>query len=208
MTQDRKPSKGGQRTKTRILDAALKTVNEQGLVGTSARAIATTGDFNQALVFYHFGSIEGLLLAALQRSHDQRMEQFGSELKEAATMTQLIQIGQRLHATHDMANQAALAAIVAGWPATSEHGNTVLQILQPWNDLISGALERSIQGHPLANFVPTNELAYAVSALFLGLEVLDKLNPAEQRASRVFTILANLSTFAGPMLDAVEDPRP
>ena len=33
------------------------------MAGVSARAIARHGDLNQALVFYHFGSVDGLLQA-------------------------------------------------------------------------------------------------------------------------------------------------
>ncbi|MCP3855949.1 MAG: helix-turn-helix transcriptional regulator [Actinomycetia bacterium] len=64
----RRPSKSGQETREKILDAALETVRVEGLVGTSARAIAKAGDFNQALVFYHFGSVDELLLAAPDRA--------------------------------------------------------------------------------------------------------------------------------------------
>ncbi|MEA2933018.1 MAG: hypothetical protein QOI56_1803, partial [Actinomycetota bacterium] len=40
-------------TKGRIVEAALQTLKEKGFTATSARAIAATGGFNQALVFYH-----------------------------------------------------------------------------------------------------------------------------------------------------------
>ncbi|MCP3987556.1 MAG: TetR family transcriptional regulator [Actinomycetia bacterium] len=52
---ERKSSRSGLETRDRIIDAALDTVRVEGLVGTSVRAIARTGGFNQALVFYHFG---------------------------------------------------------------------------------------------------------------------------------------------------------
>ena len=51
-------------TKQRIIRATLQTLREQGAAGTSARAIAAAGGFNTSLLFYHFGSVEGALLAA------------------------------------------------------------------------------------------------------------------------------------------------
>ena len=47
-------------TKQRIMDAALETLRTNGIVGTSARAIAATGGFNQALIFYQYGSVNPL----------------------------------------------------------------------------------------------------------------------------------------------------
>jgi AcrR family transcriptional regulator len=52
-------------TRQRIIDAAVETVRREGIVGTSARAIARTGGFNQALIFYHCGSVNDVLLAGL-----------------------------------------------------------------------------------------------------------------------------------------------
>lgn len=51
-------------TKGRIMDAAIETLKSEGITGTSARAIAHRGDFNQALIFYHFGSVNNLLIQA------------------------------------------------------------------------------------------------------------------------------------------------
>src|SRR5947208_16019504 len=57
----------GEATRKRIVMAAVETLKQEGFAGTSARAVARTGGFNQALVFYHFGSMTELLLAASTR---------------------------------------------------------------------------------------------------------------------------------------------
>lgn len=202
--QTRKPSKGGQDTKNKILDAALQTVKAEGLVGTSARSIARTGDFNQALVFYHFGSIEGLLLAALERAHERRMERFEQDLEAVSDLQGLAKIAQELHASAEDPDQAALAAIVAGWSSTSENGKTVLGILQPWNDMVSDALKRVLGDHPLAKFIPTDDLAHAIAALFLGIEILGRLDATNKQADRIFAVLNNLAGFGTPLLQAME----
>src|SRR6185295_9127223 len=46
-----------------IVKAALATLRDEGFAGATSRAIARRGDFNQALIFYHFGSLESLLPA-------------------------------------------------------------------------------------------------------------------------------------------------
>ena len=49
-------------TRQHIMAAALDTLREEGIAGTSARSIARNGDFSQAAIFYHFGSVEQLLV--------------------------------------------------------------------------------------------------------------------------------------------------
>ncbi len=56
-----------------IVKAALATVRDEGFAGASSRAIARRGGFNQALIFYHFGSLENLLLTALRQTSEERL---------------------------------------------------------------------------------------------------------------------------------------
>ncbi len=203
MAAGRKSSKSGQQTKDKILDAALATVESEGLVGASARAIARTGDFNQALVFYHFDSVEGCLLAALERAHARRIAKFGPVLAEVDQLPDLVQIARELHASPDDPDHAALSAIVAGWSSSSDLGPKVLSTLQPWNDLLEQAIRRVMAEHPLSQFVPAKELAYAVAAMFLGIEVMARLDADEKQTEAVFAALGGLANLAGPVLDAV-----
>ncbi len=202
----RRSSKSGQATKDKILDAALETVRSEGLVGTSARAIAKVGDFNQALVFYHFGSVEELLLAALQRANARRMARFEERLATLDNLPDLVQLGRELHEAVDDPDHSALSAIVAGWSMSSELGPDVLATLEPWNKLISEALKRVLADHPLSAFVPTDELAYALAALFLGLETMSRLDRNDKQTDAVFMALAALANVANPILDSMEFP--
>ena len=44
-----------------ILTATLETLRDEGFAGATSRAIARRAGCNQALIFYHFGSLESLL---------------------------------------------------------------------------------------------------------------------------------------------------
>lgn len=201
---ERKTSKSGQETKDRIIDAALATVSSEGLVGTSARAIAKTGDFNQALVFYHFGSIDELLLAALERANARRMTRFEEQLRDVESIAAFVTIARELHAGAYDSDAAALSAIVAGWSMSSELGARVLATLDPWNDLVEESLRRLLAAHPIGAYLPVEQLAYSFGALFLGLELMGRLDPTDQRSDAAFTALFALATLADPLLDSVD----
>src|SRR6266487_1956397 len=59
-------------TRARLLEGALDTLRTQGIAGASARSIAAAAGVNQALVFYHFGSVDVLLAAALRHGAEER----------------------------------------------------------------------------------------------------------------------------------------
>ncbi len=67
-------------TRQRLLDAAVETIREQGITGTSARTIAATAGANQALVFYHFGTVDNLLVEACSRATAARVAHYRPQL--------------------------------------------------------------------------------------------------------------------------------
>ena len=79
----------GQATRRQIVDAALETLRTEGFAGATSRAIARSGGFNQALIFYHFGTLDGLLLAALDRTSEERLERYRQVVDDAESVEEL-----------------------------------------------------------------------------------------------------------------------
>src|SRR5664279_5625283 len=68
----------GDATRHRLVDAAVETLKEHGYAGASARVIAERAGVNQGLIFYHFDSVAGLLLAALDTVSAMRRARYGA----------------------------------------------------------------------------------------------------------------------------------
>jgi AcrR family transcriptional regulator len=60
-------SEAGDATRKALLDAAEDLLISKGMAAITTRKVAERAGVNQALVHYHFGTIEELLLAALER---------------------------------------------------------------------------------------------------------------------------------------------
>jgi len=60
-------SEAGDATRRALLDAAEELLISKGVAGITTRKVADRAGVNQALVHYHFGTIEELLVAALER---------------------------------------------------------------------------------------------------------------------------------------------
>ena len=82
--------KRGEETRRRILDAALEALRTRGFGGTSTRAIAEIGGFNPALTFYYFGSLQELLLSALEEASRGRLERWEREARAAPRIRCLV----------------------------------------------------------------------------------------------------------------------
>jgi AcrR family transcriptional regulator len=86
----RETGRGGAATRRRIVDAAIETLKAEGFAGASARAIARRGDFNQALIFYHFNSLHGLLLAVLDETSRRRLARWEEATGKAESLPELL----------------------------------------------------------------------------------------------------------------------
>ena len=62
-----------QQTRRQIAMATLEALRSEGFAGATSRAIARIGGFNQALIFYHYGTLENALLAALDLTSEERI---------------------------------------------------------------------------------------------------------------------------------------
>ena len=69
----------GERTRTRLLEAALDLIAERGEEGVTLRELTDAADANVAAVSYHFGSLKSLCEAAI----DQALESY-LDAQEAA----------------------------------------------------------------------------------------------------------------------------
>src|SRR5256885_16582633 len=87
----------GADTRDRIVEAALETVREEGFADTTARAIARHGGFNQALIFYHFGSVGLLLTEAFRRLSARQVARYREPVAEVSSPSDLIAIARQLH---------------------------------------------------------------------------------------------------------------
>jgi AcrR family transcriptional regulator len=183
------PGSGLSGTKARIAEAALETLKARGFAGSSAREIASTGNFNQALIFYHFGSVQTALLAALDLVSARRMRAYAPAFEGARTVSELARLAREIY-REDLENGyvIVLAEMVAGGLADAELGAEVAARLQPWIDTLEGKLREVIAGSPLESIVPARDAAFAIVALYLGIDMLSHLDGDHDRAESLLDL--------------------
>lgn len=183
-------STAGDETRSRIVEAALQTIREEGVVGTSARAIARAGGFNQALIFYHFGSLNEVLLAAVELISQRRMARYQERLEGVRTLSELVTVGAECH-REDVADGhiRVLSQMLAGASSSPELASRLRGFFDPWIDLVEDALARVVAGSDYEHVVPARELAIGVVSLFMGIELLSQLDDHSASNETLFRTL-------------------
>ncbi|MDR7279789.1 AcrR family transcriptional regulator [Catenuloplanes atrovinosus] len=159
-------------TKQKLLDGTLTAVTEHGIKGVSARTIAAAAGVNQALVFYHFGSVDDLLTAACTMHTRARVAAYSAEFARVTSLRQLLDVGRKLQvAERELGNVSILAQLLAAAQGDPKLGASVAAALQLWVDEIESVLRRLLTGSPFAEVADLGGLAKAVSAAFVGIEL-------------------------------------
>jgi AcrR family transcriptional regulator len=191
----------GSLTRDRILDAAFETLRQNGFAGTSARAIARSGNFNQALIFYHFGSVNDLLLAALDRISDQRMERYRNVLTPARGSMELARLARMLYTEDvDCGHSTVLAELLAAAGTNPALREQMLKRTQRWLDFTEGLIRRFTEGTPFAALIDPRATAGAVLAMYVGFDFLIHLDGDRTRADAMFDAVDSLAATLAPVL--------
>ncbi|MFF0149918.1 TetR/AcrR family transcriptional regulator [Micromonospora sp. NPDC005203] len=190
-------------TKQRLLDGTIAAIREHGIAGVSARTIAAAAGVNQALVFYHFGTVDDLLAAACRTSTAARVQHWSPRLASAGSLRELLAVGRALHdEERQLGNVTVLAQMLAGAQADQRMAAPTAAALQLWVDEIEAVLRRLLAGSPFVEVADVPGLARAVSAAFIGLELYEGVDRAG--ADQALAALDQLAL----LLEIVDDLGP
>ena len=190
-------------TREKLLQAAAATFGEDGAAATSARSIATRAGVNQALVFYHFGTVSELIAAACQDRVDAAVAQYRTQFAEVSSLSELLAVGRKLNVRERkvgnvllMAQLMASAAHDPVLAAAARHG------MDLWTAEIETVLGRVLSGSPLTEISDVAGLARMVCAAFIGLELYEGADA--DGASRALEALERLAV----LVEVVDDLGP
>jgi AcrR family transcriptional regulator len=192
--------------KAALVVAAIEALRESGFARASAREIAGRAGCSQALVFYHFGSVNDLLLAALDEVSSRRMAAYRGLLENATSVAALAESARAIFAQDlDAGYVRVLTEMIAGAQGVPGLGDQVAERLRPWRDLAEESVRRAIGRSAAARVLPPAEAGHALVAIFLGLEMLASLDDDRAPALAVFDRLRSLARMLD-MLGALRLP--
>lgn len=190
-------------TRERLLDATVELLAGPGITGVSARAVASVAQVNQALVFYHFTSVAELVREATRLTTQREIDRYGPALADAASLTELLEVGRRLHATESARGSVrVMAQLLAAGQSDPEHASTARACLGLWFAEVTRAVDRLLATSPIRDVVNVDDLGRAIAAGFIGLELYEGVDP--EGAESALDSLAAL----GVLIDVLDNLGP
>jgi AcrR family transcriptional regulator len=187
-------------TRQALIDSTIATLREEGFSGASARAISDRAGLNQGLVFYHFGSVVNLLLAALDAVSEARMLKYRAAIAQVSSASEIMNIaGQIFQDDLDTGYVTVLVEMIAGASSTPGLGGEVASRIGPWFTFAKDALDKTFGDSPIAALMPSVDVAYSVVALYLGLEMLTHLNGDREPALKLFAHAQQMVVLLGAL---------
>jgi AcrR family transcriptional regulator len=190
-------------TKAKLMAAVTDLLKQEGIAGLSARAVADRAGVNQALVFYHFGTVMDLVDQACRVTTDEAAASYRDELAEVTSLSALLALGRVLHERERAAgNITVMAQLLAGAQRDKTLAETARYALGRWNEEIEAAVARALEGSPVEGVVAAPGLSRAISSAFIGLLMYDGVD--RPGADSAFASLEQL----GALVEVIEDLGP
>ncbi|WP_291525190.1 TetR/AcrR family transcriptional regulator [Branchiibius sp. NY16-3462-2] len=193
-------------TRQRLTQAAFEVVRDQGWANASARNIAAQASVSQALVFYHFGTVDDLVAAASDLAVTDAIAAQRPLLADASTLTELVHAGRALSDQHRSdGNTSFMAQVMAAAQHNATMAAAAARALQLWENEIVGALRRITGTGVAGELLDVEDLAPLITAAFVGTELYGGIDPtAPDRASRV---LESVGQFAAALDELGPAPK-
>ena len=166
------------------------------------------GGFNQALIFYHFGSVQNALLAALDLISDRRLADYGLAFETARTPSELGRLARAIY-DEDLERGyiTALGEMVSGGVSDPLLGAEVAARIEPWIMMVERKLEELLAGSPLRTLVSPADLAFGIVSLYFGIDMLSHMQRDHARAESLFDLATRLAALVETILPPIqEDP--
>jgi AcrR family transcriptional regulator len=179
-----------------IVKATLETLRDQGFAGATSRAIARRGGFNQALIFYHYGSLENLRLVALRQLSQRRLARYTEVVSDVPTLDTLVPVMVDLWEEDKAAGHVQVVAqLIAGSANRPELAGAVVELMEPWVALAETTLARV-----LPSGLPIPDIAYGTVVWYLGVNLITHLEPDGARTEALFNRGREWAPLVGPLL--------
>lgn len=192
---------GGEETRRQLVEATLTAIAEVGFAGVSARVVARHAEANQALIFYHFGSMAGLVAAACRHATAERVAVWAPELEQVQDLASLVAVARRLHGLESReGNVAVLAQALAASHSDPALGQAVGEALELWLAPLRGTAQRILTGTVLEGVLAPGDIARTVAAAFVGVELFDGV--VTEADGDTFDVLEQLAVIGSLALEA------
>lgn len=158
-------------TRDRLIEATLLEIVERGWGGVRSRSVAQRAGVNNALVHYHFGSMERLRLEAARVAFDRLAAAFGPDAMSAPTIAEGISSVSAELGSIDQVDPL-WQVLMEVFVQSSRHpqlAEMARGVLEAYRDALRVRLEAAVADGELPSSSDVDGLAVALTAMLDGL---------------------------------------
>ena len=132
----------------------------------------------------------------------------GPAFESARTIPELAALAREIYAADlEQGYVTVLGELVAGGVSDRELGREVVARIEPWIAMVEDKLEQLVAGSVLAAIVPPRDVAFAIVALYLGLDMLSQLEGDQAAAESLLDLGIRYAPLAGAFLPSQQAER-
>lgn len=168
----RKPRSNPEEARSGLVEAAIQVLAREGYTRTSARAVAAEAGGTNGLIFYHFGSMDGLLAATATELSRRRMVRVKEALggDEAATRWPE-RLADTIRAEATSPEGIAVVELLVAARTNPALTEPVMTAIDESIRFAAGELATILGDGPWAALLPVDLVAELATAAFFGLEL-------------------------------------
>ena len=147
-------------------------------------------------------------MAATRTLSEARLERYRERVAAVTSLSELAAVAEQLHEQDMRDGQVTvLAQMLAGAASYPEIRADLMAVFAPWIELVESVAQRLLPDTPLAALIPTNDVAFAIAALFVGIELLVALDDDPERERRLFATFEAGAALVEGVLRATETAK-
>lgn len=173
--RERRPRSTPEEARRALVEAAIVVLARDGFARTSARAVAAEAGGTNGLIFYHFGSMNGLLAATAAELSARRMARVKEALggDEAARLWPE-RLAATIRAEAEGAEGIAVVELLVGARTVPDLAGPVGEAIDESVAFATAELRRIVGDSPVTQLVPVELVAEVATAAFFGLEMFSQ----------------------------------
>lgn len=157
-------------TKVALMDAVVRLTAVSGAKSLTVRAIAAEAGVNQALVYYHFKGVEGLLHEAYERATLAMLADYTADLEDVRTFEELYRVGAVLAQRAETDGSASLLShVIAAAHTDDTMARMLSESMSHWRGAITQSIHRILAARGLDGAVDVESLAGSLAASTVGM---------------------------------------
>ena len=157
-------------TKVALMEAAVRLTSRVGTKGLTARGIASEAGVNQALVYYHFEGVDGLVHDAYERATLEMIAAYTHDLESVKSFEELYRVGAKMAEGAREDGSAALLSHVIAAAFNDEAMATMLrENMVRWHDAVATSIRTILQQRGLAGAIDSDALTASLTASTIGM---------------------------------------